>query len=512
MRWRSSVLRLPSGLKLPDGWQAPTWGVAPPFDWSAGPQVAKVCASLGYTPDPLQEFLLTVKFAFDGKRRAATTMVVICGRQNLKTAFEEMGLVGSQLVLVQSEIVHTAHEYPTARETFEHILQLYDAEAWSRRRIYQVRSTNGREAITMRDPRTGRTSRIRFRTRTPRGMRGLKAGDVDVDEAFALTDQHMGSLKPIQATFTDPQVTAGSSACWASSIVLRRWRDIIHSDNPPEHFAGFDWGDDPTVGPECGLGSDCLHLPGSPDCRLDDRERIRHANPLAGIRLPWENIMAERRDMSPTEFARERLGWHEDPVDDAAPAFSADGWLEAEHRDSQIVDDPIFALSVAPSRKTACIGVAGFDQDGHVHLEVTSADERTYDYRPGTSWVLGRLKEIGEHFPGARVCILRGSAAEAFAPALTLAGWQVQIIPTMELPTACAWLSDQVDARQVAHIGQTPLVEAVNVTVRREVADRGFQWGSRRSGGDITPTMAVTLAAWPLAAEDATYDPLSGLV
>lgn len=126
--------------------------------------------------------------------------------------------------------------------------------------------------------------------------------------------------------------------------------------------------------------------------------------------------------------------------------------------------------------------------------------------------MLPAIRELAEAHPGARLVVLRGSAAESLVPALErVPQLSVEVVPATVFPAACGFVSDAADARTLAHLGQLELSAAVESSVRRPVGDRAFQWGRRRSGGDITPLVAVTLAAWPLAPTDQAYDPTSGV-
>ena len=122
------------------------------------------------------------------------------------------------------------------------------------------------------------------------------------------------------------------------------------------------------------------------------------------------------------------------------------------------------------------------------------------------------MRELAESHPGARLVVLRGSASETLLPALErIRGLEVVVVASAEYPAACGFVSDAADARNLAHLGQIELSAAVESAIRRPVADKAFQWGRRRSGGDISALVAATLAAWTLAPTDQTYDPMAGV-
>jgi hypothetical protein len=56
------------------------------------------------------------------------------------------------------------------------------------------------------------------------------------------------------------------------------------------------------------------------------------------------------------------------------------------------------------------------------------------------------------------------------------------------------------DAKSLRHLGQPELDAAVAAAATRDVGDAGRTWGRRVAAGDISPLVAVTLAAWAASA------------
>ena len=462
--------------------------VAPAHLWlpahvsSAGGEAADFAASLGITLDPEQRLVLDTILAerADG-RWAAFETAVICSRQNLKTfvfqvvALADLFLFGAEL------IVWTAHLFPTTMEAFRAVKAPLEAYDHLRRRVRRISEANGEEGIELVDGR-----RLLFKARTKSGGRGLTGDRVILDEAFALGASEMGSLLPTLSARPNPQVVYGSSAGLLTSEVLRGVRDRGRAGGDPT-LAYIEW-----CAPTGGCVSErCDHRVGADGCVLDDVEAWRQANPALGRRISVDHIAAERRALPPAEFARERLGWWEDP-DKAGAALPLDAWLQCRDRASQAADIRAFAFDVAPDSSWSAIAVAGVRADGLAHVEVV-------DYRPGTDWLASRLLELVDRY-GVGVAMDGKGPGAALLDELADAGVTPTLMGTGEIAQACGGLVDRLVRRSLRHLAQPELDTAVRGAVRRQFND-AWMWSRRQSPVEISPLVAVTLALGAPGAE-----------
>jgi hypothetical protein len=475
----------------------PAYQSVPEYGRTLGPVVADLSAQAGFPPDPEQELALDAMFALNSRGGvAAFGVAVVCSRQNMKTGLFKMAALGWLFVMEQRLIVWSAHEMKTTKEAFHDLVTLIEGYAPLSARLATgpsegIHRGNGDEAIELR---TGQ--RIMFKARTNGGGRGLTGDKVILDEAFALKASHMGSLLPTLSARPDPQVVYGSSAGLTDSSVLRSIRDRGRKGGDPS-LAYFEWCDD--IGGECAR-KDCDHVIGVEGCRLDDVARWGRANPAMGRRISVEYIGNERRELPPAEFARERLGWWDE--ESGEQVINPAAWAMCEDTGSEVTGEPRFALDVAPSRSWAAIGVAGENQVGRFHVEVTSRGD-VVDHRPGTEWVVSRFKELREVFPGLRVTVAAGSAAESLKPELEAAGIPVDVISGRDVAAGCGLLFDYATTARLAHLGQPPLDDALRAAKKRvEDGETAWVWGRKRSSADITPLYAATLALY--AAVDAS--------
>ena len=212
----------------------------------------------------------------------------------------------------------------------------------------------------------------------------------------------------------------------------------------------------------------CDHRIGTPGCALDDEMAWVLANPVKARIDPALTVLRALREALPAdEFARECLGWWDEASGQMVVPEQA--WADDLDLKSEIVSVPIFALDVSPSRSWAAVGVAGIRADGLPHIEITSS-KGVVDHRPGVEWVVPRLVQLKERWPGMRVAIASGSAAESLVPALIEAGIDLIFIKGNDLAAACGLFYDLATTKGLRHLGQVELTTALSAA-RKNVED-----------------------------------------
>jgi hypothetical protein len=454
---------------------------APQFTQTLGPEVAELSEMVGFAPDPEQRLGLDLLFALNGSKSAAFEFCVICSRQNLKTGLFKQAALGWLYVTRERLIVWSAHEFRTTLEALRDMIDLIYSSKFLSDEVKTIKTAAGQESIELK---TGQ--RLMFKARTKSGGRGLSGNKVVLDEAFALQPDHMGALLPTLSVQPDPQVVYGSSAGLETSEVLRGIRDRGRPGISPR-LAYLEWGTD-----RGGCEQDpCTHDLGVPGCALDDVENWRQANPLLGrtrangTGLTVEYVQAERQALPPLEFARERLGWWDEPG--AAAVFGPGRWQACATTDRP--DGlPVAALAVAVSWELTHGAIAAAAQDGEdMHL-------KPLQHGRGTSWLVARAKELQDRHQVDVVIDGKGPAA-ALIDDLETARVQLKVADTTDVLDACSDLFDRVQERKARHGSYPELEAAVSVAVKRNVGDR-WAWGRRQTEADISVLEAVTLASW----------------
>lgn len=465
--------------------------VAPAFRWvpesytTLGDEVADLATRIGFGPDPEQRLGLDMMYAANQDRTwASFVFAVICSRQNLKTGLFKMAAIADLFLFEDELVVWTAHLFATAEGAFWDIKKLIDANDMLSRRVKKITTGSGDMEIELHSG-----AKMKFLARSLSGGRGMTGSKVFLDEGFALQRSHIGSLFPTLATVPGAQVRIGSSAGLVDSAVLRGFRDRGRAGGD-DSLAYLEWCD---TEPAACQQRNCDHLYGVAGCSLDDRDRWRRSNPAMGRRIAEKRIANFRKSMPADEFAREFLGWWDEPRGE--PVIPDALWLAGLDVSSRIAAGHRFALDVSPAREYASIGVSGVRADSRAHVEVTSR-RGEIDHRPGTDWVLERLGQLHTAFPEVPLAIAAGSAAATLIPAIEQLGMAVELVPNSEVPAACGLFYDLATAPipGVVHLGQPALNDAVTDAQRLFVGDRAFTWARRQ--GDITCLYVATLALW----------------
>jgi hypothetical protein len=467
----------------------PAYRSGPVWEKTLGPQVAELCELVGYGPDPEQRLILDEVFAFDGDGRScAFEVCVVCARQNIKTGTFKQCAIGWLWLCDVPVVVWSAHEFSTTQEAFRDIVELVDGSDMLTKRVKHVYTASGKESIELMSG-----SRLLFRARTKHGGRGLSGDKVILDEAFALQPGHMGALLPLLSSRPDPQVLYGSSAGLSTSMVLRKIRDRGRAGSSGRLFY-CEW-----CAPRGGCESEaCTHDVGAAGCALDDHANWQAANPLMGrtrangTGLTLEYLRAERQALPASEFARERLGWWDEPG--AADAFGAGRW-EACAGEAPGPDVAVGGLAVAVSYDLSHAAIVAAAKDGGI-LHV-----RPLIHGPGTGWVAEKASELQRLHP-VDVAVDGGGPAADLIPGLEAAGVTVRKLGTGQVLDACAGLYKRVQDATLRHASYEDLDAAAGAAVKRAVGDR-WAWGRKASTADISVLEAATLAGWLADAGDA---------
>ena len=174
-----------------------------------------------------------------GGKWAAFTVGVCAPRQNGKDGILEVReLVGARILGERLQI-HSAHLADTSKEHFRRLDDLIDANDWLSKEVKHIWKTNGHEAIEFRDG-----CRIRFRTRTRGGGRGLSGSPTYFNEAMFIPEVSMSSILPVISAQPDPQVWYMGSAVdqteQADGVAYARVRErALNGDH--DRLAYFEW-------------------------------------------------------------------------------------------------------------------------------------------------------------------------------------------------------------------------------------------------------------------------------
>lgn len=393
----------------------------------------------------------------------------------------------SSCYLAGSGLVPT---HNTAQEMFRRIEELIAGTSSFSRRVKRVSRSHGEEGIELT---TGQ--RLRFVARSTGSGRGF-SGDLNIwDEAQHLSNASVDALLPTMSARPNPQLFYGGSApdrdlapCEQIARVRRR---ALDGGRSARRLAYFEWSAElctDLCAPGCTEHDD----PSSP-------ATWAKTNPGLGIRITEEHIETEHASMSHRGFSRERLSVGRYPSEGSGwDVISKEAWEATADEDSDPLDPVAFAVDVTPDRSASTIAVAGLREDGLLHVEVIA-------HRPGTDWVPGRLKALTDKHPSCAVAIdAGGPAGSLVAECEEKLEVELTLPKARDLAAATGWIFDAVVrpadadaewASRLRHMPHAALTAALAGAARRPLGE-AWAWDRRGTSVDISPLVAVTLAAW----------------
>ena len=307
-------------------------------------------------------------------------------------------------------------------------------------------------------------------------MHGTNVDMAVIDEAWAHDDDAGRGIElavfPAQLTRPGAQTWIVSAGGTLASTWLDGWlfraEEALAAGRPG--VALFDWGADNTA----------------PDYDPRDPRVWWTAHPALGDTIRESALAADlERASDIAAFERSVLNVWPRPRQ-LGRAIDLDAWHTLADLDTPA--HPVaLAFDVAADRSNASLAQASRTAAGVTVVEVLA-------YRRGAAWLEQGVKEWRRRHP-AGVIVADSLAAGTISDRLEAAGVDVLRTGAGQMARACADLVDQVAARSIAHRAQAVIDDTLASAGRRILGD-GWAWSRRASDVDISPLVAVTLAAW----------------
>ncbi|MET8826535.1 terminase [Streptomyces sp. NPDC004610] len=470
------------------------------FRSPAGQECVELAEDSGLHLDPWQQLALHHSLEEDHEGRWTSLDVVLnVARQNGKGGFLEARQLGEVILFGGRLVIHTAHQFNTAQESFLRLDQLIEGSYALSRRVKRVRRSHGEEGFEFFNG-----ARIRFLARGGDSGRGFSGDLVLLDEAMKLRAAPIGALMPVLSARHNPQlVFTGSAGLGDESEQLALLRARAMAEGAPDASLTYlEYSIDQHV-KECPADAEGRIVCDRHDHREDEASWAR-ANPALGIRIRPAYVLREMRSMRPDLFDRERLGVGDYPevTDETWQVIGKEAWEALEDSSSRPGDPVAFSIETTPERTWTAISVAGGSgEDGDVHAEVVA-------HRPGTDWVVDYVVERDKRWRPCAWVIDEGGPAGSLVPALRKAlkyeddpdeprpRDDLVVSPKVrQLTGACGQFQDRVTAGTLRHLGQAPMAAALAGARKREVGD-AWLWARRSDGVDVSPLVSATYAVW----------------
>jgi hypothetical protein len=452
------------------GHQTPRYLIRPECFSNAADEVIDLYQSLGRRLDPWQGLTLHSGLGED-KFGAWVAFIValLVQRQNGKGNVAEARGIGGLFLFNDLKIIHSAHRADTATSAFHKVKPLIDGNYDLSRRVKRMNESTGEAFIELMDGR-----RWEFRTRGRDGGRGLSAQTLFLDEALEMNLEVLADLLPTLLAIAGAQVWLFSTPPKFDGQYLTQLRKrVLAGDH--ERTTYLEWSN-----------------PAGADLR--DPAVLAAANPALGIRLTVEMLLDLLRELGPELWGRECGGLWPEPEDAGWLVIPRQAWTDQQvDATSQIIDRPAFGVHVPPDRAYSAIVAAGTREDGGRQVELTVNEHDVVDFRPGTAWIVPRLKELEKHKPCAVIIDDKAVADEAETAGLVIHRATVSDVVTGFQLFYDGTAGEDLTGRTVHHLGQQDLTAAVKGASTRKVGN-SLAWARHDLGVEIAPAPAGSLA------------------
>ena len=465
---------------LLDGPAPPRLRVAPSARANGWEDVADLAASLGMPLDEWQEQVLEAAMGERADGKWASKFVGLSApRQNGKSQLIVARALAGVLLFGEKMIIISAHETDTAREIWKRLIDVVEENPTLEARVTGRMDAINREFLSFGKGADKQT--IKLKARRQSGARGFSADCLLLDEAQILGKQSWGSIVPTMSARPNPQLWLFGTPPTETDDPFAFSRVRESSKAKKARHCWLEWAADPGDDP-------------------DDPETWAKANPSYGVRISYEACADDRAAMDDDQFSMERLGMWASALQ-RNPVFGPGFW-EAVTKADRPEGVEMGALGVAVSidlEKAAIVGAA--------ELEDGLSLIRSVQHGPSPDgWLVDAVADLQERHGVPVIIDGKGPAAD-FIPALKARlGDALYVVAMSEVLDACAGIYKAVRAGEIVHAsdGGKPdeIDTAVRSAVKRDLQDR-WAWGRRKSGQDISPLEAATLAHWGLFSQSA---------
>jgi len=421
---------------------------------------------------------------------AASRVADFGGRQGAgKTGTIIARILAGVFLFGEKLIIYTAHEYPTANEVFIRLGEILGGWDDLSVMVEHERRAHGDQGFELKDRKRAIDCRILIKTRTGKSGRGFAKADLIIyDEAQHLLPEHVAGSGPAKLAHPNPQSWyagsgghAQSSKAWElrRAAILGTGGRLSYSEHTAQTVQVL---------------PDGRIVLSDPD--PEDRDAWAMANPGLGRWVTEEGMEDMRAELGHL-FLREGLCcW--DPEPGASATSMIPHWALLADPDSVIASNQSWAIAVSPidqGPQWASIGKAGRTADGRLHVEFV-------DHRAGTAWIVPRCVELYGLKP-IPLRVHKTGPEGALIKSLREAGVEVVEVSTTDVTQATGDLIGlaNADPPGLVHTGLQPsLDKSIRGAVLRSSSDGAAVWSQRSSSVEISPLVAVTVAAGGVAA------------
>lgn len=475
------------------GAQQPRVHRLPPRAGSLGDEAMDLWYLAGKKSDPWQELSIDSILSVDADDRwVCTEHGELVARQNGK------GDILSPVDLAHlylwpkpdgepKTIVHTAHQFKTAREAFLKLRRVITSSAVLMGEITRISTAHGEEGFELANG-----NRLLYLARSANSGVGFTVDVLICDEAQQMSQAALDALLPTMSAVENTQIifTGTVPDELNDSEVWEGVRDRGRSGSDPRtgwiEFSP-EGSDDPDVADKIDIS--------------DERNWVA-SNPGLGYRpgLTRETVEDEISRLSPDSVRRLRLSvWpSRRPVEAVKLSeFDLEVWKHHAREDAGVTgEDVVLSLALGRGGGYATIGKAVRVDSESIAVEHHKTDR-------GTRWVAEDLKALKADLGNALLVLDPKNAAPVLS-SLERAGIKYLAMNMDEIAAAHALFLEHSNVGLIPHRPQEEVTKSLELATTRPLGRAGVTWEQSDPTKPITMAQAVTWAHWGVLKSEAT--------
>ena len=378
-------------------------------------------------------------------------------------------------------IVHTAHEFKTAREAFRRIERIIRSSPLLIAELKGgvrggISTAHGEEGFELKNG-----TRLRFLARSKNSGVGFTCDVLVVDEAQQTPMAAMDALLPTMSSVPNHQIlfTGTVPDELDDSEYFEGVRDRGRSGSD-RRTGWIEYSPDGSHDPDIAESID-----------ITDRRHWEHSNPALGIRMKPDAIEDELSRMTRDSFLRERLSVWPNRRPQAVAKLSEldmDRWKLNSTAGVSLGDGTVIAIAVARNGGFATVAAASPFDDESVFVEHQKTDRQT-------RWVAEYVRDLKKDHGNALV-VLDPKNAAAILTSLDHEGVKYLPMSMTEIAGAHSMFVEYSNAGLVVHRGQDEVTASLQNATTRPLGQAGVTWEPSDPTKPITQAQAVTWAMW----------------
>jgi phage terminase large subunit-like protein len=441
-----------------------------------GDEVIEFAKKLGQPLMPWQELIVKDMFSIGSDEKfIRRTGLLLVARQSGKSHLGRVMCLAHLFLFKSPRVLIASSNRAMALVSFREMAYMIESHDFLNCQVKAIRYANGTESIELLPEFGG--GRLDVVAATRDGSRGRTSHFTWGDELREWSDEAFTAITPTTRA-TDGQTFWTSNAGDAFSLPLNNLVDRS-KENPPKTFGYYEYS-----------APNMLKIDTNSKAFW---EGVAMANPALGITVSREAIEESLSTSTHDAIMTELLCLWVSSLQSPFPP----GSLE-ECGDNDLVMSPgaytVFGFDVSPSKRMATLCAGQILPDGRIGVGILH--KWSNDIAVNDLEIAAGIKGYADIWRPRQIMFDK-YATQTIADRLANAGQVVEDCSSQNFYQACGDLLDAIVSKRMVHNGQRDLLEQFE-SVAAKVSDSAWRIVKRRSAGDISAPISISMIIWKL--------------